>query len=495
MKKIVTGENASPLVYVLVLNYKGIPHLDECMGSLLDMDYGNFKVVMVDNASTDGSRDYVRANFPDVEIVQNERNEQFAKGMNVGMRYVLGRKAEYIALLNNDILAERLWLTEMVNAISSAPDIGAVVSRLMYYGNRKILNGIGVDVTRLAYAIDRGQGEIFKEKYRRSEEVIAFTGGACLLRSEALKNIGLFDPFFVAYFEDVDLSLRLAASGWRIVTAPDAVIYHKHSASWGLRPFRQQYMILRNRLMIMMKYFPVEELFKNVLLKHLNEQLWLFNERLRRRDWRFAGNQIIAHLSILRFVLRALRFRLDNRGKLGYRLYEKLAPKYNPAALPYPRWDYSRPSEGCELPDRIIFGITDEILGDGWLPLDCEHFPQYRWMCNEAECFLKAEKDSESILQIHVRQPFKMGESQVLSVFMNGELIGKVEVPHGGWHTYQLACVPFTEEVKVSFTLDRYIPADPPSGRYDLGLQFNEVSLLPEGSSFARQRVMPDGVS
>lgn len=489
MKETALRKNTAPLVHVITLNHNGLVHLGECLHSLLTMDYENFEVIMVDNASTDGSQDFVSKNFPEVTVLQEERNVQFAAGMNEGMRYALERGAEYVALVNNDIVAEESWLKEMVKAISSSPDVGAAASCLMYYGNRKILNGIGVGVTRLAYAFDRGQGELFTEKYSKSEEVLAFTGGACLIRSKALNDIGLFDPSYVAYFEDIDMSFRLSASGWRIITAPDAVIYHKHSASWGKGSYSQKYMILRNRLLLMMKYFPVEELVKRVLREYVYEQLVLLRERLRRRDWRLIFIQVITPLSVLRFVPRALLFRLGNRGRYGYRLYEKLVPKYNPEALSYLRWDYNKPSEGDELPSRIIFGITDKILGDGWFPLDCKSSPQYRWMCNEAECFLKAEKGKESNLQIHVRQPFELEERQILSVFLNGKWLGKIEVPHGGWRTYQLRCVPPLDKVRVSLVLDSYIPADPPAGRYDLGLQFNEISLLPEGSPFIREAI------
>lgn len=486
MKDMASADKKCPLAYVLVLNYNGMSHLDECLHSLLAMDYPDFKVVVVDNASTDGSQDYVRSRFPAVEIVQNKRNMQFAGGMNAGMRHALGRGAQYIALVNNDVAAERSWLSEMAAAMESSPRIGGVASRLMYYQNRKILNGVGVGFTRLAYAFDRGQGEIVKERYLRREEVLAFTGGGCLLRSEALRDVGLFDTSLVAYFEDVDLSFRLGAAGWRILAAPAAVLYHKHSASWGRNSPRQKYMILRNRMLLMMKYFPVGELCARVLREFAYEQMQLFRGRLRRRDWRLLALQVLAPLFVLRFAPRALLFRLKNRKKFGYRLYERLEPVYHPASLPYPEWDYGRQTSGGDLPERILFGVNDDLLGDGWFPLECESYPQYRWMCNEADCLLRAVKGRRSVLQVHVRQPLWAEGDRILSVRLNGDCIGKVEVSCGEWHTFHLPCMPLAGEARVLFAADSYAPADPARGRYDLGLQFNEVGLLPEGSPLLR---------
>lgn len=476
-----------PLAFVVVLTHNGLAHLGECLGSLRATEYGNFRVVVVDNASTDGSAAFVRGNFPEAEVLENRRNEQFAGGMNRGIAHALGAGAEYVALLNNDLVVEPAWLGGMVRAARSGERVGAVAARLMYYQNRRILNGIGVDVTRLGYAIDRGQGELFGEKYRRPEEVPAFSGGACLLSAEALREVGSFDRSFIIYMEDVDLSFRMRGAGWRIVTAPDAVVYHKHSATMKKGSTLQYYLLLRNRMKLLLKYFPPGQLLGWTLREHAYEQLFTALGRLKGGRWRLLSAQVRAHLSAALSIPSACAFRARNRGRFGYRIFLACLPKYNPEALPYPIWDCRRPVPGDALPSRVVFGVSDAILGDGWLPLDEANYPQSRWMGDEAECFLKAEPGRPCVLQLHVRQECAFDPPQRLTVRLDGTALGTVEVPPGGWRTLQFPCVPARETATAAFSLDRITPADPPSGRFDLGLRFNEVSLLPEGSRLVRR--------
>ena len=476
-----------PLVHVIVSNHNGLLHLEECFSSLLNVDYENYRVLMMDNASTDGSREFVRKRFPSVIMVHNRKNLWFAPGMNVAMRFALEHGAEFVALLNNDTIVDKDWLREMVKVITSSTEIGAVASRLMYYTNRKIINGIGDTVSTLADCADRYQGELFTEAHRKSEEVPAFCGGACLLRAEALREVGLFDPYFYAYCEDVDLAFRMGGAGWRIVTAPDSFVLHKHSAWWGYASPGQRYMTLRNKMLLMIKYWPLEVLARSSLKKHLRQQLNALNDYLSRWKWEEAVACIRAHLAVIRYIPRAVRFRKKNRGKYGWALYERLVPITLPLSLPYLTWDYKRPSPGERFPERIIFGVSDGVLGDGWLPLDTGSYPQYRWMGDNADCFLGAKKGQKSIIQIHVSQSCDLGKPQKLSILMDGELLDEFEIPHGEWRTYQIKCVPPRDTVNVTFKLDSYLPADMLRGRYDQGLRFNEISLLPEGSPFIRR--------
>ena len=481
-----------PAVTVIVSNYNGLRNLGECFESLERLDYGARHLMLMDNASSDGSVEYVRARFPGVTVVRNPKNLLFAGGMNAAMRRALDEGAEFIALLNDDTAVDRRWLSEMMRTIAASPDIGAVAPRLMFHANRRMINGIGVALDRFAYGLDRGQGELFSGRYARSEEVPAFTGGACLLRAAALRRVGLFDATFRAYYEDVDLSFRLRAAGWRVVTAPDAVVYHKHSASWVEGSPRKRYLTLRNRLLMMARYFPADELARRVVPDLIREQRREAAAEARRGDWRSLAARLRAFLSALRLLPRALRFRFRFPASVARGLYARCLPAVHPAALPYPKWDYRRPAEGERLPRRILVGVNDLVLGDGWLPLDCRVFPQARWMGRDADCFLAAEKGAGNVLQLHLFQPLDPGGPQVLTVAMDGERLGAFPIPRGEWTTLRIPCIPSGDAVLVSFSLDRYLPADLGAQRHDLGVQFNEVSLLPEGSPFIRDAAAGD---
>ncbi len=477
----------APRVCVVVLTHNGLAHLDECLGSLRLTNYSNFRMVVVDNASTDGSAAFVRGRFPEVEVLESPRNEQFAGGMNRGIAHALGEGAAYVALLNNDLVVDPAWLSEMVRLMRAGTRVGAVAARLMYYQNRRIINGIGVDVTRLGYAIDRGQGELFGERHRRPEEVLAFSGGACLLDAEALREVGSFDRSFVIYMEDVDLSFRMRGAGWKIVTAPGAVVYHKHSATMRKGSTLQYYLLLRNRMKLLLKYFPPGQLLGWTLREHAYEQIVTALGRLRGRRWRLLSAQVRAHLSAALSIPSACAFRARNRGRFGYRIFLACIPKYSPEALPYPIWDYRKPVPGDALPSRVVFGVSDAILGDGWLPLDEANYPQSRWMGNEAECFLKAEPGRPCVLQLHVRQEHAFDPPQRLTVRLDGAELGTAGIAPGEWATLHCPCVPRGAVAAVTLSLDRWLPADPTAGRFDLGLRLDEVSLLPDDSPFLRR--------
>jgi hypothetical protein len=213
---------------------------------------------------------------------------------------------------------------------------------------------------------------------------------------------------------------------------------------------------------------------------------------VRRGEWRSLAARLRACLSALRLLPRSLRFRLRFPASIARELYAGCVPAVQPAALPYPRWDYRRPAEGERLPRRILCGVNDRVLGDGWLPLDCRVFPQARWMGRDADCFMAAEKGARSVLQLHLFQPLDPGGPQVLTVAMDGERVGAFPVPRGEWTTLRIPCVPSGDAVLVSFSLDRHLPADLAAQRHDLGVQFNEVSLLPEGSPFIRDAAQGD---
>lgn len=210
-------------ICVIVPNWNGKNFLGECLDSLLAQSEP-VRIVVVDNGSTDGSLELIKE-FPSVHLVQLDRNYGFAGGVNRGIEYAIQNGARYIALLNNDAVADKNWLKELVRGIKKSNKTGIVTGKLVSRDN-KYYDSTGDLYTTWGYPYPRGRDEPVSHKYDQEELVFAASGGASLYRVSMLEQIGLFDEDFFAYYEDVDLSFRAQLMGWKIRYVPGAIAYH-----------------------------------------------------------------------------------------------------------------------------------------------------------------------------------------------------------------------------------------------------------------------------
>ncbi len=224
---------AAPRVAVIVINYNGKRWLDRCLGSLAKTNYPNYSVYLVDNASTDGSVNHVRASFPWVKIIQLQKNFGFARGYNLAMKYV---EAEYVALLNNDTeILEPNWLGIMVSVAEKDSLVGAIACKIVFLSNPAILNSVGgFGIPYWRGTADLGYGEIDQGQFDNPPiEPFSFCGGAALIRLGLFREAEGFDESFFAFFEDTDFSWRLRIRGYRIVYVPGAKVAHYSSGTWS----------------------------------------------------------------------------------------------------------------------------------------------------------------------------------------------------------------------------------------------------------------------
>jgi len=214
-------------VYILVLNWNGWKDTNDCLASLKKLNYDRWKVVVIDNASTDDSAARIHERFPEVEIVQLEGNLGYAKGNNSGIRLALERGAEYVWLLNNDTTVDSEALRAMVHLAEENPRIGAVGSAVYYASqpNRVQAWGGGYVDFRL------GRARHFTGPVADTE-IEFLTGTSLLLRRPILESLGLLDEGFFMYWEDTDYSFRLREAGLQLAVAPQSKIFHKGSASF-----------------------------------------------------------------------------------------------------------------------------------------------------------------------------------------------------------------------------------------------------------------------
>ena len=241
-----------PLVSVVVVTLNRKDLLGSCLESLSAQDYPNTEIIVVDNGSTEDISGFVSGSFPDVRYLRLPENLGFAGGNNRGIDIATG---SYIALLNNDAVADPGWLTAMVDLAERDRALGAVAS-LIVDGNRpSVLDSCGVGIALDGMSRQAMRGAPVPEP-AEPMEVLAVSGCACMFRAEALEEIGLFDEDFFAYCEDTDLSLRLRKAGWRIAVAPAGRITHYYSGTSGAFSLKKVFWVERNHFWVAMKNFP-----------------------------------------------------------------------------------------------------------------------------------------------------------------------------------------------------------------------------------------------
>ncbi len=214
---------SSSCITVAVINYNGMQFLEELLQSLADQTYRHFDILFIDNGSTDDSVALVKNRYPDVQLIANDRNLGFAHAGNLGIKR---SENDYVALLNTDLRLDPAWLESLAASIGCYPLIAAVASKLRFYDRPEVLNGIGGAMNRLGYTWDLGMNEVDRGQLDHPTEVLFASAGAALFNRTAFQEAGGFDETFFMYHEDVDLCWRLWLMGFRVVTAPSAIVYH-----------------------------------------------------------------------------------------------------------------------------------------------------------------------------------------------------------------------------------------------------------------------------
>jgi len=241
-----------PLVSIIILNWNGLEHLKTCLPSVIGQTYKNIEIIVVDNGSTDGSIEYVQSN-DSIKLVCNSTNVGFSKGNNIGIQIASGK---YIAVLNNDTELDLNWVSSLVEVAEGHPDAGMFACKILSYYDRNLIDCVGHLIYPDGLSRGRGRGEIDKGQYNKIEEVAFPSGCAALYRKEMLEQVGLFDETFFIYVEDSDLGMRGRLTGWKCLYVPNAIVYHKYSATMGEYSPRKAFLIERNRIWFVVKNFP-----------------------------------------------------------------------------------------------------------------------------------------------------------------------------------------------------------------------------------------------
>ena len=260
------SRSADTAVSVIITNYNGKKFLPDCINSVLSQTYEPAEIFVVDNDSTDGSIELIREEFPGVKLIEMGENTGFARATNRGIRESSG---VYVALLNNDAMAEPQWLENLVRASGEGEAIGFCASKMLFSWNRNLINNAGIELTDYGLPYDRGFYVSDSSAFAENRIVFGACGGAVLFKREMLDRIGLFEEDFFLCYDDADLSFRAQLAGYKCMYVADAVVYH---AGGGTVPYQgktARFYSCRHYVTLLVKNMP-----GRILLSRLAPIVW-----------------------------------------------------------------------------------------------------------------------------------------------------------------------------------------------------------------------------
>ncbi|TSJ80948.1 MAG: glycosyltransferase family 2 protein [Candidatus Cardinium sp.] len=252
--------NQDPIsVAIVVLNYNGLPLLKAYLPTLLRYSNG-YPIVVVDNASTDGSVDYIQAHFPTVACIVHDANYGVAKGYNLALRQL---KATYYLLLNNDLLVTKHWLKRLLALMEGDPAIACCQPKILALKKPDHFDYAGAAggfIDGYGYPFCRGRifNRIEKDNGQYDDtRAVFWASGACLLvRASAFHMLGGFDELFFAHFEEIDWCQRAQLAGWKVYYCGSSTVYHLGGATLPYNSPKKTYLNFRNRLLLLYKHHP-----------------------------------------------------------------------------------------------------------------------------------------------------------------------------------------------------------------------------------------------
>ncbi|MBQ3512614.1 MAG: glycosyltransferase family 2 protein [Lachnospiraceae bacterium] len=246
---------------VVIPNYNGLKFLKPCLESLKNQSEQDYATIIIDNASKDGSIEFIKENYPEILLIENQENLGFSKAVNQG---IAATKTPYVILLNNDTVVEKDFVKELVSAIEENPSYFSVASKMLSYRERDKVDDAGDMINLFGWSFQRGNAHSETE-YSEKKEVFSACAGAAIYRMEILNRIGVFDPLHFAYLEDMDLGFRAKRYGYKNMFCPNAIVYHIGSATSGssLSEFKVR-LTARNQVFLWYKNMPLLQLIWNL---------------------------------------------------------------------------------------------------------------------------------------------------------------------------------------------------------------------------------------
>jgi GT2 family glycosyltransferase len=253
-----------PGVGVVILNYNGRSLADRCIRSVLKSAYTNKEIILVDNASTDGSVEYLRVAFPGLVVLRNSENLGVAGGRNRGFREAIRRRCDYVLSLDNDARIDGQLIDELVKVAESDPHIGVVGPKTYADDDSRTIQCAGGRITYTQnICAQRGLGEADRGQYDKIEDVDYFPGFGFMARRDVFEKLNFVDENFIGYgHEDSDFCVRATQLGYRVVYVPKALLWHRGSSTIGRYSPRKKYLEAVNSAYFVRKYGTLKDRMK-----------------------------------------------------------------------------------------------------------------------------------------------------------------------------------------------------------------------------------------
>lgn len=250
------GENnmTQPYIVTVILNTNRRDDTLACIASLTESHYSNHSIIVLDNASTDGSVEAIQEKFPAVQIISLEENKGYAGNNNVGIAAAVAQGADWVFVLNEDTILDPDCLNQLVLVGESDPSIGIVGPMVYHYDEPTVIQSAGGQMNQHLEAVHIAQNEEDKGQFVQPRPVDWISGCAILVRRPLIEQVGMIDERFFYYWEETEWCLRAGRAGWRIMHVPDARLWHK-GVQRDYRPSANvTYYSTRNRLLMLAKH-------------------------------------------------------------------------------------------------------------------------------------------------------------------------------------------------------------------------------------------------
>ncbi|MBP3944334.1 glycosyltransferase family 2 protein [Sphingobacteriaceae bacterium WQ 2009] len=324
----------SPKVAVVILNWNGRFFLEKFLPSVYNSSYPNIEFIVGDNASTDDSIDFIKKNYPQITILENDQNYGFAGGYN----HILSRvEADYYVLLNSDVEVKPNWIEPVIALLESDSTLVAAQPKILAYHRKTHFEHAGAAggyIDRFGYPFCRGRLMQHVEEdlgqYNDVQEIFWATGAALFIKAKAWQEAKGFDEDFFAHMEEIDLCWRLQKLGYRIAYCPDSTVYHVGGGTLNTSNPKKTYLNFRNNLFMLQKNLPLGQAILTIGIRFWLDLLALI-VFLTQGKFKDAWAVSRAHQHFFKYFFKNARKRTDNQ------VEEKLKGWYNMSIL----WDLS----------------------------------------------------------------------------------------------------------------------------------------------------------
>ncbi|MDO8283294.1 MAG: glycosyltransferase family 2 protein [Thermodesulfovibrionia bacterium] len=243
--------NSFPSVLAVIINWNGRDGLLlECLDSITGIDYpgDRYKVMVIDNASSDGSQEAISLRYPDIILVENKENAGYVKAVNQGVEYGLKSGADYIWVLNNDVVVQQDVLNRLVEAGEKDEEIGVIAPVIYYYDRAEEIDDIGYRINFWTGRLEKLKlgRTIFTDSKDEIADVDSILGCANLIKADVFRRIGYFKTIYKLYFEETDFNVRAKRGGFRVVVVRGAKVLHKEATTMNRFIFKRAWLLLRN---------------------------------------------------------------------------------------------------------------------------------------------------------------------------------------------------------------------------------------------------------